>query len=280
VTCRLKADTFATLYRRALSDIFDRTQFESSPRGFKIKEVTNATLELTDPTSNTFISECRPYNKKYLAGELIWYLSGRNDLAFISKFSKFWNRIANDDGTLNSAYGYLIFKVPNDAGVTQFSWALNSLREDRDSRQAVIRFNDSIHSYPKVKDFPCTMFMQFMIRDDRLNAYVTMRSNDIHFGLTYDLPFFCILQQYMLAHLKLVYPELELGTMYHNAMSLHAYEKDFEILTQMMDEGLQPDGMPVLTSPFLTFGKAGLPDVKDEFTTWLRKNAEEVLLEG
>ena len=58
-----------------------------------------------------------------------------------------------------------------------------------------------------------------------------MRSNDAFFGLTFDLPFFTMLQQQMLRHLQeTVYPDLELGFYTHIAHSLHIYEKNFSSL--------------------------------------------------
>ena len=64
--------------------------------------------------------------------------------------------------------------------------------------------------------------------DNKLNFYVNMRSNDVWYGLSYDVPFFTTVQKMMLLELKQHYPGLGLGHYVHDSRSLHVYEKDFE----------------------------------------------------
>jgi thymidylate synthase len=230
VNAPITADTFARVYTEAISMCYNSPTFVTSPRGLKIKELVNQTLVLEDPTSNLFKSAFRSPDLRYLAGELIWYLAGQNNLDYILEFSKFWKNIANEDNTVNSAYGHLLFAEE------QIRWPLDSLKKDKDSRQAIFHINQPKHQRDGIKDFPCTLFGQFMIRNDELHLFVTMRSNDFWFGLTYDLPFFTILQQSMLMELQKTYPELKLGKYVHTAMSLHIYEKDFKAVESFLDE--------------------------------------------
>lgn len=224
----IEGSSFAELYKKVVYEILYNPDYESTPRGKKIKEIENAVLRLKNPKSNLFLNEIRSVPLRYLAGELLWYFSGRNDLEFISKFSSFWKNIANQDGTCNSAYGNLLFKGKENS---QYYWAFSSLVEDKDSRQAILHFNRPYHQYKGNKDFVCTLVGIFQIRDNKLNFTVDMRSNDAFFGLTFDLPFFTMLQQQMLRHLQeTAYPDLELGFYTHIAHSLHIYEKDFSSL--------------------------------------------------
>ena len=119
---------------------------------------------------------------------------------------------------------------------TQWRWALYSLIQDKDSRQAVMHFNRPCHQYLGVKDFPCTLEMIFHIRDNKLNATTVMRSNDVIKGTTFDIPFFMLVQQMMLNALKKVYPDLEMGTYTHLAHSMHLYESDFELVGKMLEK--------------------------------------------
>ena len=66
-----------------------------------------------------------------------------------------------------------------------------------------------------------------------------MRSNDLIKGTTFDIPFFMLLLQNMYLLLKEVYPELELGYYYHNAMSLHIYEPDFDLVEDMLNHDFE-----------------------------------------
>ena len=241
-------DDFADVYDSVLINVLDFPENIISPRGMKIKEATDVILRLKNPTSNLFKNSIRSIPLKYLAGELLWYFSGRNDCEFISRYSKFWSTIANEDGTNNSAYGNLLFKQKNEYGLTEWEWAYDSLVKDKDSRQALIRFNKPIHSNPNTKDFPCTIGGVFTIRGNKLNLSITMRSNDVYFGLIYDLPFFTILLQQMRLHLLPTYPDLELGEYRHHSISLHAYEKDWKTLENIEAWPFYPDGITLDTN--------------------------------
>lgn len=260
----IKGKNFAELYKNICTELMTNPEYETAPRDQKIKEISDAVLINEDPTSNLFLNNARNVPLKYLAGELLWYFSGRNDLDFISKFSSFWKNIANSDGTCNSAYGNLIFKEKDSkGGISQFQWAYDSLVKDKDSRQAIMHFNRPNHQYSGVKDFVCTLIGNFQIRDNKLNFTIDMRSNDIFFGLTFDYPFFTMLQQQMFRHLKKIYPELELGTYTHIAHSLHVYERDFDKVKKMMKNEFAVYGTPELDVDFVKTNGEASNDIKE-----------------
>lgn len=275
--------TFAELYNNIVYAVMNEPHYETAPRGQAIRELVSAKCILKDPTSNLFINAARSVPKRYLAGELLWYFMGTDDLSFIQRFSKFWDGIANDDGTVNSAYGYLIFNEKNEHHISQWQWAYDSLVKDKDSRQAILHFNRPRHQRPGVKDFVCTLTGIFHIRDNRLNFEIDMRSNDVFFGLTYDLPFFSLLQQLMVLHLKPHYPDLKIGTYIHNAKSLHAYERDFSTLNAMMTNVYKSAALPLMEFPLVEpSGKpsseliAAFHDVydgDDQLLNWMQNTA-------
>jgi len=239
-------NTFAQLYREALEYIYYTPEYITAPRGLKIHEACNMEFVLADPTSNLFYNPKRSPKFRYLYPELLWYFSGRNDLEFISKYSKFWTNIANEDETVNSAYGHLLFNQKNEHGYTEYQWAYESLKNDKDSRQAIMRFNKPEHSYEGNKDFVCTLTGIFHIRNNQLNFTTTMRSQDVWFGIIYDIPFYTLLMQQMLNHLKPIYPELQLGTYVHYVMSEHIYEKNFPEVEEMLKYVFDSAGTPTL----------------------------------
>jgi thymidylate synthase len=239
-----KGETFAEVYQNALRDVLKNPEYVTSPRNLKIKEVTNATLIIEDPKFSLYENERRSSQFKYIGGELIWYFSGRNDIDFISKFAKFWEHIDNGDGTVNSAYGNLIFREKNEHGINQYQWALESLINDKDSRQAILHFNKPQHQRKNNKDFVCTLTGVFQIRDNKLNFTIDMRSNDLILGTPTDVAFFCLLQEQMCHHLKDYYPELEMGTYTHIVHSLHIYEKHFQLIKDMLKHSFEPMSLP------------------------------------
>ena len=239
-----KGETFADVYQTALTDVLQNPEYVTSPRGMKINEVTNAALVIEDPTFPLYENNRRSSQFKYIAAELVWYFTGRRDTNFISKFAKFWEQIDNGNGTVNSAYGNLIFTDKNPHGINQYEWALQSLIEDKDSRQAILHFNMPSHQWKGNKDFVCTLTGIFQIRDNHLNFTIDMRSNDLILGTPTDIAFFCLLQQQMYEHLKKYYPDLELGTYTHIVHSLHIYERHFGLIDEMLDHSFEPMSFP------------------------------------
>jgi thymidylate synthase len=241
-----QANTFAGVYEELLHDLMTNPEYVTQPRDMKINEMCDVALVIENPLSCLYTNPFRSSQSKYIAAEFLWYFMGRNDVEYISKFAKFWESIKNDDDTVNSSYGYLLFNNKNEHGVTQYQWALESLAQDKDSRQAVLHFNLPTHQRSGNKDFVCTMYGIFQIRDNRLNFTVSMRSNDVILGLPTDIAFFSILQSQMLSHLKSYagYLELEMGTYTHIANSSHIYERHFEVATKMITQKFEPVSIP------------------------------------
>ncbi|MFW6002124.1 MAG: thymidylate synthase, partial [archaeon] len=165
---KISAKTYAELYNELITKLLGYPEYVNSPRDQKVNEITNVTMHLTNPLSNMFKNTARDIPKKYLAAELLWYFSGRNDLEFIKNYSSFWEKIANKDNTLNSAYGNLIFnKRDSGDNESQWKWAYDSLAKDRDTRQAILHFNRPEHQLNGNKDFVCTLNGMFLIRDNK-----------------------------------------------------------------------------------------------------------------
>lgn len=191
-------------------------------------EMINAHLVLTDPTHNTMCNSKRKMPIRYAIGELMWYLSRNRTADAIAPFSKFWQKIAEEDGTVNSNYGWCIFDKYN---FDQWLMVKRLLIKNPASRQAVIHIKEArdLASYP-TKDVNCTLTLQFFVRNGKLDLIVNMRSNDIWLGLPYDLFNFTCMQILMAMELG-----IEVGTYYHNAGSLHMYTRDVEKLEANSD---------------------------------------------
>lgn len=239
-----KGETFAEAYHSALSSVIYNPNYVSSPRGMKIFEMSDAAIVVEDPSYCLYENDRRSSQFKYIAAELVWYFTGRNDADFITPYAKFWDQIKNKDGTVNSAYGNLIFAEELEDGRNQYRWALDSLIQDKDSRQAILHFNKPSHQWNGNKDFVCTLNGVFQIRDNKLNFTVDMRSNDLILGTPTDVAFFCLLQMQMLEHLRKYYPELELGKYTHIAHSLHLYERHFDLVSEMLMKPFTPLSYP------------------------------------
>lgn len=270
-----KGETFADVYRIALADVLQNPEYVTSPRGMKINEVTNAALVIEDPTYPLYENDRRSSQFKYIGAELVWYFTGRKDTSFISKFAKFWDQIDNGNGTVNSAYGNLIFTEKNQHSINQYQWALQSLAEDKDSRQAILHFNMPSHQWKGNKDFVCTLTGVFQIRNNHLNFTIDMRSNDLILGTPTDIAFFCLLQQQMHEHLKKYYPDLELGTYTHIVHSLHIYERHFNLINEMLQYSFRPMSFPKIRE-FLIDPNGNPLDIINQISTEIESGIIEI----
>jgi len=276
-----RADSFAEAYQAALADVFYHPEYETSPRGMLIKESTNVQLEF-NPMLPLYSNPRRSSQLRYIAAELLWYFAGRKDTEFISRFAKFWQSLDNGDGTVNSAYGNLIFSEFNLRGLTEWDWLMKVLVEDKDTRQAVIHFNKPDHKWHGNRDFVCTLSGTFQIRQDRLNFKVHMRSNDMILGTPTDVAFFCLLQQQVFSLLKPIYPGLQLGSYIHEVDSLHIYERHFGLVEEMLSQDFTPAGMPAIGENLIDTSGLSHPGVNRlisgiENETELQPESDELL---
>tara|TARA_B100001287_G_scaffold274377_1_gene279579 strand:+ start:158 stop:1084 length:927 start_codon:yes stop_codon:yes gene_type:complete len=245
---------FSGVFRNTLEDIENENN-NSDPRGLKVKEQIFGSMEI-DPLQPIANFKSRPFNWKYLAGELAWYLKGDRDINYINNFSSFWKGITNPNSNeINSNYGSLVFNE-------QLKWVVDSLVKDRNSRQAIMFFNRPEFQFEDNKDFVCTMYANFFIRNNKLHMKIQMRSNDMFYGLTFDAPFFSFLHQTVY---QLVWSErmknggnendevLELGNYYHFADNLHFYERHFELAKNIITEEADLHYIFKLKKPFLLY---------------------------
>ena len=243
----ISGNSFAEAYEKAMDLLLNKYQYKSSPRGLAIHECLNVMMQIADPCKNLFKYDDKSLTLPtgYVKKEMCLYLLASNNARDFAKASSFWNGIKTDQGTINSAYGSLIFNKSLSDGRSQFDWAFDCLKNDKDSRQSFMRFNNTTHQYCGNKDVPCTFIQSFHIRGNKLNSTVYMRSNDLIKGTTYDIPSFILFQRLMLLRLReFAYPDLQIGTYTHIANSLHLYATDFDLVEKRLNSSILENAYP------------------------------------
>ena len=218
-------ENFTECYLHLLECVNNKPEFVCSPRGLRIKEKLGVRFEIKNPRDRLLYVPHRKMSMEYLVAELLWYFSGSDSTEWISRYSSFWSKISDDGKTANSAYGARIFKPHNRIAGTQlvqWDYIKEELTRDPDSRRAVIHIRSPWDSTHANLDVPCTLTLQFFIRDEKLHLIASMRSSDIILGLTYDVPAFTMFQEQMANELN-----VEVGTYIHVSNSLHLYERHF-----------------------------------------------------
>ena len=210
-------------------------------RGLKTKELNGVILDC-DKYNFFSCPSCRDYDtvSKYMFGELSWYLSGERDITNILPYSKFWGNIRNADNTANSNYGDLVFYRKNSHGLTSFQWAVRCLNEDKLTRKAIVLYNDRELFYPNNNDLICNQYQHFLIRDNKLDCYVGLRSSDAIMGLQFNVPWWSLVHQQLYTYVVRAYPKVKLGSIRAFISSSHVYENKWELAEKMLaDEGRQ-----------------------------------------
>ena len=198
-----------------------------------IHELLDVELVLSDPRKSVLSLPIRNMSRRYAAGELLCYIRGTNKKEDFEFYSKSWGKLANPDGTINSAYGYRMFHPIFDGDTeTRFHYALTQLLENSDTKNAIIMLRDDSDLHPAhQKDRCCTLCLCFNIRDGKLNCRTIMRSQDLWLGLPYDVFCFTRLMQIMLYNYNSACEkgkEVQLGTYTHQVLNLHLYERDWQ----------------------------------------------------
>lgn len=198
-----------------------------APRGEPTREILGATIILNDPRKSLPTGVGRKPNVAIAAAEAIQLIGGVSYPELMVRITKNFAQF-RDGGIYHGAYGPRIR--------AQLPRVVDRLSADIDSRQAVLTIWDPAQDCytDGLRDYPCTIALQYMVRDGKLDAHTFMRSNDVWWGLAYDAFQFTQLQ-FTVAHAL----GLPIGRYYHHANSLHIYERDIPAVELLQSVTLQ-----------------------------------------
>lgn len=183
-------------------------------------EISPVLLCIEQPLCNHITNSERGWKKELAQKEFEWYMSGSNLVGDIERALPRWRDFSDNGITVNSAYGFLWAK--------QLPIFVNRLKNDKTSRQIVISLYDGNKFCDYTgKDTVCTETIQFLIRDNKLNCFVNMRSNDIIWGFCNDQFAFTSLQKYVAFIIG-----IDVGKYYHYTSNMHIYARHFKFLNK------------------------------------------------
>ena len=207
-------------------------------RNGKCKEVLGSKLVLYDVGKNFLINPIRKLSPWYAAAELLWYLSGTNEIEMIKYYASQYKQFSDDGITTWGSYGY---RWHTAEYLGQIQKIIDHLKENPESRRAVMTCYDAdIDLNHRSKDIPCTISLQFLIRYDKLHCICTMRSNDVWLGMPYDIWCFTCLQILIAQELG-----IDPGMYIHQPGSLHLYERNYEKAKQVFKRDIEDCYPPI-----------------------------------
>lgn len=222
---QLFTGTVNDVYPQLISRILEKGKV-TKPRGKVCRELNPAILEISAPRQRLVTSHNRLVNVPFALAEVLWILSGRNNVSMLSPYN---GQIANysDDGVrFNAAYGE---RIRTAFGHDQVKDMILALQKDPDTRQAELviahpEFDRSFEDgngikFRDVKDRACNVFAHAMIREGALNWTQILRSNDAIWGVPYNLIQWTHVMEYVAAHVG-----VEMGQYIMLSDSMHIYE--------------------------------------------------------
>ncbi|RJL51521.1 thymidylate synthase [Pectobacterium carotovorum] len=215
---------------------------------------------------------------KYLSREFLAYFSGSLKAeAGLAKASKFWMTLMDEDGNVNSNYGYYVFYEAVESYGNQYNWVKSVLLKNKDSRRAIININQNYHK-SDTKDFPCTVGIQFYIKENKLFCETISRSTDVITGLPYDMGFFSFVHELVWKDLtENGIPDLELGTTVMKTTFTQIYDKTLskanEVIEKFYDD-IFSMRMPEIESASETLSDIFTGNKNSAVIKWIHAHAE------
>ncbi|WP_160309562.1 thymidylate synthase [Lysobacter capsici] len=219
---------------------------EVNPREMKTRELLGVSFELQNPRNRLTTLRGRNWSGALAVAEFLWHLRGDTSVDALSFYTPKWKDFADSDGMVRgSCYGARIFSA-KDRCRSQWDSVKALLRNDISSRRAILSLMREVDVSEETNDLSCTSTLQFIVRENKLHAFVSMRSNDVIWGVPYDLFLFTSLQELMALELG-----LEVGRYFHSAASMHIYEKHYElaeVIGRSDQSAIDSGSMPCMTS--------------------------------
>ncbi len=230
-------------YLNTLYDVYHHSEFKNSPREHCEQEILGFSSKLHNPRARFCYHPQRCQNIIFNYAEALWYLSGKNDLAFIQWYAPSMARFSADGKTLpGTGYGEKLLHFGN-GNLNQIERVVDVLKhDDKDSKRAFLQiFSAEEDIYKRNIDVSCTIGLQLLLRESKLHMVAYMRANDAFVGMLSDIFSFTFIQEYIASLL-----ECEVGTYTHQVGSIHIYENNLEkveLLLQDCSQSILTDQM-------------------------------------
>lgn len=156
-----------------------------------------------------------------LVHELLWFISGENHIRNLRKHTKIWNAWADDQGNLETAYGFYWRNFPHLGGrmtyysedgnspgydsaaadenephimdnFDQLGYCVEQLKKNPNSRRLVVSAWEPYNAH-KSKLPPCHLLYIFNVQDGRLCLHLTQRSCDVFLGVPFNIASYALL---------------------------------------------------------------------------------------
>lgn len=214
--------TWDQQYEGILRDLQDNGAPVMTTTKGMTREILGYHFRMDNPRDRLVFNPGREFNVFQTIGQWLWMASGRSDFGFIHYYNTRAERFSADLRQVEGAYGPRLFGVGAN---WQIPRCVETLKERPASRQVIAMVYDATEDTHRREqdgrtgEVPCTISLQFFLRDDALHCITNMRSQEAVGLLPQDVCHFTMFQEFVAASLG-----KKLGTYRHHAGSFHYYE--------------------------------------------------------
>lgn len=177
----------------------------------------------------------RPTAVRSAVDEMLWIWQKKsNNVHDLS--SHIWDEWADENGSIGKAYGYQMGKKYRFAqgDMDQVDNVLWNLKNQPYSR----RIMTSMYNFSDLAEMnlePCAYSMTFNVTENRLNAILNQRSQDILTANNWN-----VVQYAVLVHMFAQVSGLEAGELVHVISDAHIYDRHVPIVSEMIERPQYP----------------------------------------
>lgn len=162
--------------------------------------------------------------------------------------SHIWDEWADEDGSIGKAYGYQmgVKHQYKEGMMDQVDRVIYDLKNNPYSRR--IMTNMYVHQdLYEMNLYPCAYSMTFNVTDNRLNAVLNQRSQDVLAANNWN-----VVQYAVLVHMLAQVCGLQVGELVHVIADAHIYDRHIDIVKELITR-------PTYPAPIFTLN----PDIHD-----------------
>lgn len=189
-------------------------------RGSITRELLGRSFVIERPLERCITIPGRLNNIAAAIVESMWVLAGRNDIAALAPYLPRAKDFSDDGITWRAGYGP---RLRDWHGVDQIDNVRRLLLADPYSRRGVISLFDPAVDYDASLDVPCNNWLHFLRRENALDLFITVRSNDIIWGFSGINSF----EWSLLHELMASWTGAAVGRQHWSVSSMHIYERHF-----------------------------------------------------
>ena len=177
----------------------------------------------------------RPTGWKNAIDELLWIWQKKtNDITQLQ--SHIWDAWAGEDNTIGKAYGYQLGKQYNfrQGRMDQVDNVIWQLKNTPASR----RIMTNIYNFEDLSEMglePCAYSMTFNVTDNRLNAILNQRSQDVLVANNWN-----VVQYAVLVHMLAQVCDMQVGELVHVIADAHIYDRHIPLVKELISREPHP----------------------------------------